>query len=56
MEDHEVACKCGHTPEKNRDQFEIYHMKMGSIFGQELPKKAVLRCVICKDISIVSRV
>lgn len=51
----EVPCKCGHTPEKDRQEFEIYQMRMGTIFGKELPTKAVLRCKTCKEVSIVQR-
>ncbi len=52
----EVPCKCGFTCEKNRDEFEIYHMRMGSIMGKELPLKHVKRCKTCKTISILQRV
>lgn len=51
----EIPCQCGFTAEKNRDKYEIYLMKIGSIMGKELPKKEVLRCRICKDISFLKR-
>lgn len=51
----EVPCKCGYTPQEQREQFEIYYMKIGTIMGKELPKKPVLRCKTCKDISIIKR-
>jgi len=49
----EVPCKCGHTPENNRQEFETHQMRMGMIFGKELPTKSVLRCKTCKEVSIV---
>lgn len=55
MEYKEVACKCGYTYENNKDEFEIYRMRMGSILGQELPRKPVPRCKTCKTVSIVER-
>ncbi len=55
MEYSEVPCECGFTPEKEKNQFEIYYMRMGSIMHKELPKKPVLRCKTCKKISILER-
>jgi len=51
----EVPCKCGFTYEKTPEEFEIYHMKMGTYLAKELPKKPVLRCKICKTISFLSK-
>lgn len=55
MEWREVSCKCGFTYENNKEEFEIYPMKIGSFMGQELPKKLVPRCKTCKTISFVER-
>lgn len=55
MEYNEVPCKCGHTPEKNLQEFEIYQIRMGKILGKELPTKSVLKCKTCQEVSIVQR-
>jgi|GEM_PF-6980829 len=51
----EVPCKCGHTPQENCQEFEIYEMRMGKILGKELPTKSVLRCKICKEVSLLQK-
>lgn len=50
----EVSCKCGFTYEKNKEEFEIYNMKLASIRGQDI-RKPVPRCKTCKTISILQR-
>lgn len=52
----EVPCRCGFTPEKNKSEFEVYLLRMGTFMGQEIPKKPVQRCKTCKSISIIHRV
>lgn len=51
----EVPCECGFTHEENKEKFEVYYMRMGSCLGQELPKREVVRCKTCKQISTVTR-
>lgn len=55
MEYKEIPCECGYTYENDANEFEIYEMKMGSLFGKELPKKSVPRCKTCKKISILKK-
>ena len=51
----EIPCKCGFTYENNKDEYETYHMRIGSIRGKELPKKPIPRCRTCKTISLIER-
>lgn len=51
----EVPCKCGHTPENNHEEFEIYEMRMGKMWGKELPHKSVFRCKTCKEVSMIQK-
>ena len=51
----ELPCKCGFTMENNFDEYEIYQMKMGKIYGTELPNRPTWRCKTCKTISILQK-
>ncbi len=49
----EKPCICGFVPEKNRDEFESFGMKMGTFIGQELPLRKLWRCKTCKDLCFI---
>jgi hypothetical protein len=49
----EKPCFCGFVPEKNRNEFESFGMKMGKIMGQELPLRKAWRCKTCKDVCML---
>ncbi len=51
----EKPCLCGFVPEKNRDEFESFGMKMGTFMGQELPLRKTWRCKTCKDVCLLMR-
>lgn len=49
----EVPCKCGFTPTQNKDEFEIFDLRMGWIMDYELPPRKSVRCKTCKKPSII---
>ena len=52
----EKPCKCGYLISENPKEHEIFHMKMGKVFGQELPLRPTHRCRTCKEVCIVERI
>lgn len=53
----EIPCKCGYTPERNSNEYEVYMLTMTSeTWPIQLHPKKTWRCKVCKELSLIEMV